>query len=360
MTPAKSPKRALFVNLALFAIGFGLLGLVIYKNKAEISKVFQNPVDYRYFAIGFGIYMVALMITFARWHQLVQAQGMTFSFVDAVRLGFIGNLFNLVIPGGVGGDVIKAAFLCRMQPENKPQAVASMVLDRILGLLGLFLLASIAGAVSFRSADPQVRLLIGLVWGAFSAGMIGLAVVFSPTLYRPLNRLVAGRGKLETIVRELESIGLAYRKRIGLVVGMLGVATFVHGLFVLAFYSASAALFSTLPTLPQHFLMVPLCLFTTAVPLPFGALGLSEGISGQLFQMVHHADGAIAMMAFRILMYGSGVVSAFVYLANLRQVRTLKDSASLIIEEAIDETTVDPDINRAIDEKRVDPGIQPN
>ncbi len=246
------------------------------------------------------------MITFARWHQLVQAQGLDFSFRDAVRLGFIGNIFNLVIPGAVGGDVIKAAYLCRMQPDKKPQAVASMVLDRILGLLGLFLLASVAGAISWPSADAQVRLLIGLVWGALAAGLIGLAVVFSPGLYRPLNRLVAGRKKLETIVRELEGIGLAYRERIGLVIAMLGVATFVHALFVLAFYSASMALFPTLPTLAQHYLMVPLALFTTAVPLPFGALGLSEGISGQLFGMVHHKDGAIAMMAFRILMYGSG------------------------------------------------------
>ena len=31
--------------------------------------------------------------------------------------------------------------------------------------------------------------------------------------------------------------------------------------------------------------MVPLSLFTTAVPLPFGALGLSEGISGKLFEL---------------------------------------------------------------------------
>ena len=113
------------------------------------------------------------MITFARWHQLVRAQGLTFSLRDAVRLGFIGNVFNLVIPGAVGGDVIKAAFLCRMQPDKKPQAVASMVLDRILGLLGLFLLAGVAGAITWRSADPQVRLLIGLVWGALAAGFTG-------------------------------------------------------------------------------------------------------------------------------------------------------------------------------------------
>jgi uncharacterized membrane protein YbhN (UPF0104 family) len=323
-------------------VAFGLLGWVIYGNREKIREVFQKPVDYRYFAIGLGLYLTALLVTFARWHQLVRAQGLTFSVRDAVRLGFIGNVFNLVIPGAVGGDVIKAAFLCRMQPDKKPQAVASMILDRILGLLGLFTLAAVAGAVAWWSADRDVRILIGLIWAALAAGFLGLAVVFSPSLYRPLNRLVAGRGKLERIVRELEAIGLAYRARLGLVLGMLGAAVLVHGLYVLAFYSASCALFEDLPTLAQHYLMVPMALFTTAVPLPFGALGLSEQISGQLFQMVHHADGAIAMMAFRILMYGSGAVSALVYLANVHQVRTLAKEAGPIYEEAIEATIVDP------------------
>jgi uncharacterized membrane protein YbhN (UPF0104 family) len=361
MTSPRSPRRALLVNLLLFVIGFSLLGLVIYKNWDEIKKVFQNPVDYRFFGLGFAVYLTSLLITFARWHQLVKAQRMVFSFRNAVRLGFIGNLFNLVIPGAVGGDVIKAAFLCRMQPDKKPQAVASMVLDRILGLLGLFTLAGIAGAIYWASdeasatpvvsdgsilpsANFQIRLLICLVWGALLAGFAGLAVIFSPGLYRPLNRLVHGRGKLETIVKELEGIGLAYRERIALVVGMLGVATFVHALNVLAFYSASAALFETLPTLAQHYLMVPLALFTTAVPLPFGALGLSEGISGKLFEMVHQHEGAIAMMAFRILMYGGGIISACVYLANLRQVQNLKKDATLIVEQGIAETVLDPDL----------------
>jgi uncharacterized membrane protein YbhN (UPF0104 family) len=342
MTEARPPRRGVYLNLTLVAVAFGLLGWVIYGNRVKIREVFQRPVDYRYFAIGLGLYLTALLVTFARWHQLVRAQGLTFSIRDAFRLGFIGNVFNLVIPGAVGGDVIKAAFLCRMQPDKKPQAVASMILDRILGLLGLFTLAGVAGAVAWSSAERDVRILIGLIWAALAAGFLGLAVVFSPSLYRPLNRLVAGRGRLERLVRELEAIGLAYRARLGVVIGMLGAAILVHGLFVLAFYSASCALFDDLPTLAQHYLMVPMALFTTAVPLPFGALGLSEQISGQLFQMVHHSDGAIAMMAFRILMYGSGAVSAMVYLANVHQVRTLAREAGPIYEEAIEATIVDP------------------
>ena len=341
MNSSQSPRRALLVNVGLFAVAFGLLGLVIYQNKAKIAEVFAKPVDYRFFAVGQAIYLVALLMTFFRWHQLVRAQGLVFSYRDAVRLGFIGNLWNLVIPGAVGGDVIKAGFLCKMQPDRKPQAVASMVLDRILGLLGLFLLAGIAGAITWRTADPQVRLLIGLVWSALAAGLTGLAVIFSPGLYRPLNKLVAGKGKLETIVRELEGIGLAYRQALGRVVALLGLSSFVHSLYVLAFYLASAALFAKLPTLVEHYLMVPLALFTTAVPLPFGALGLSEGISGKLFELVNQHEGAIAMMAFRILMYGSGVVSAMVYLANLRQVREIRKDPP-ILDAALDETIMEP------------------
>jgi uncharacterized membrane protein YbhN (UPF0104 family) len=344
MNPPRSPKRALLVKITLLAIAFGLFGLVLSQNRVKMAEVFAKPVKYQYFGFGMGIYLTALLITFFRWHQLVRAQEMTFSFRDAVRLGLIGNLWNLVIPGAVGGDVFKAGFLCRMQPDRKPRAVASMVLDRILGLLGLFLLAGIAGAVSWRSADPQVRLLIGLVWAALAAGLSGLGVIFSPSLYRPLNRMMAGKGKLETIVRELEAIGLAYRRVLGRVVALLGVSTFVHGLYVLAFYMASLALFETMPTLVEHYLMVPLALFTTAVPLPFGALGLSEGISGQLFDLVNQHEGAIAMMAFRILMYGSGVVSAVVYLANLRQVREIADEAPAMVGRAIEETVDDPEI----------------
>ena len=63
-------------------------------------------------------------------------------------------------------------------------------------------------------------------------------------------------------------------------------------------------------TLAQHFLMVPLTLFTMAVPLPFGALGLTEGVGDQLFKLVNHPSGGLAMMGFRVLMYGGGLVGA--------------------------------------------------
>ena len=77
-----------------------------------------------------------------------------FKFSATVLLGFIGMVFNLVIPGAVGGDLIKAAYLVRMR-IRKTQAIASMVIDRILGLLGLFILAAIAGGFAWRLATDR-------------------------------------------------------------------------------------------------------------------------------------------------------------------------------------------------------------
>jgi uncharacterized membrane protein YbhN (UPF0104 family) len=240
-------------------------------------------------------------------------------------LGFIGNVFNLVIPGAVGGDLIKAYYLCREQ-ERKAPAVASMVIDRVVGLLGLFMLAGLMACWVWPVAGPPVRRLILVVWAAVAAGMLGLAVMFTPALYRPLSRLVAGRGRLESILNELVATAAAYRDRIGTVAMTLLMAMGIHSLYVLSFYAVSSALFPKIPSIGQHFIMVPLALFSTAVPLPFGALGFSEQISQELFKLVNHPGGAVAMMGYRILMYAGGALSACVYLANLRQVRSLTES----------------------------------
>ena len=88
-------------------------------------------------------------------------------------------------------------------------------------------------------------------------------------------------------------------------------------------------------TLAQHFLMAPLMFFTTAVPLPFGALGLTEGVGDQLFKLVGHPSGALAMMGFRVLMYSGGLIGACVYLARLKEVRELTASAHQIEDELL-------------------------
>jgi len=322
--------RSIAVNAALTVVAFTLLGMAIASNRSQIQDVLSRKIDVRLLGLGFVVYMSALLLTFVRWYVLVRALGLPFRLRDAMRLGFIGNVFNLVIPGAVGGDVIKAAFLCREQ-DRKTQAVASMVIDRALGLFGLFLLAGVAGLLAWSSGNEGVRRLVLIVWVAADARTFGLALLFTPALFHLFRRAVAGRGRFEALFDELVIMAASYRRRLRVVALGLAMAVLGHSLFVICFYLVDRALFPVeVPSLGDHFLMVPLALFTTAVPLPFGALGLSEQASEQLFRLVRHPSGAVAMMGFRLMMYGGGFVSVIVYLFNVSQVKRLSETAEAL------------------------------
>lgn len=327
---AKGSRRSLVINVALSLVAFSLLGWTVWSNRAKLADVRARNPDLRLLAAGLAVYVAALLVTFLRWHGLVRALGLPFRVRDAVRLGFIGNVFNLVIPGAVGGDVIKAAFLCREQ-ERKTQAVASMVIDRALGLLGLFVLAGAVGGFAWGGAAPEVRKLILFAWAMIACGTAGLAVLFTPALYRPMLGLLKGRGKIESVFGELVAMASAYRDRLGVVFLALGLGVAGHALYVLCFYLASHALFGEeAPTLLQNYLVVPLVLFSTAIPMPFGALGVTEQISRKLFEdLVGFGSGDLAMLGYRAIMYAAGLISVLVYLANLRQVKALREEPAI-------------------------------
>jgi glycosyltransferase 2 family protein len=318
--------RSFAIQASLLALTFGLLSWTVWANRGQIREVIARSPDGRMFALGYGFSLAATLLTFVRWYFLVRALRLPFSIRDALRLGFIGLIFNVVVPGAVGGDVAKAAFLCREQ-ARKTLAVASVLLDRVVGLLGLFLLASVAGAMGWSIATALVRRLIVIVWGAAALGLLGLIVAFSPAVFARLARLVARWRRLEVMTIELQAMASAYRARPGAVVGGVVLSIGTHALNVLAFYAVGLALFPRVPTLGQHMLIVPLVFVTTAVPLPFGALGLGEAVSGQLFRLIGHEGGAITMMGFRVLQYGLLAVAVVVYLLNPSQVRSIAATA---------------------------------
>ena len=69
---------------------------------------------------------------------------------QAIRLGLIGLFYNTFLPGGVGGDIIKAAGLARSQ-ERRTVAVATVLMDRVIALWGLVWFTALLGGVFWLS-----------------------------------------------------------------------------------------------------------------------------------------------------------------------------------------------------------------
>ena len=101
-------------------IGHGplLASSLLYPGRVEgqevgLAGVLQRRIHWPYLALALVISLASVLLTFVRWYFLVRAQGLPFTPVSALRLGMIGFYLNTFLPGSVGGDIIKAAFIAR-------------------------------------------------------------------------------------------------------------------------------------------------------------------------------------------------------------------------------------------------------
>lgn len=313
-------RRRRWVGYAVrVTLGLGLLGLTVLSNREQIQGVWNRTPDLGLFSWAFTLYLSGVLLAYFRWYLLVRALEFPLRLLEAVRLGFIGTLFNLVIPGAVGGDFVKAAYFLRQHPTRKTQGAASVAIDRIIGLLGLFVLTLAVGAAGWTRLEGPLRRLVVIAGGLTFVVLMLLAVAFSPALFRGLVSRLSKRPKLAESLHELAMMGAAYRGRPAVLAASIVLALTTHILNVLAFHSVSRAIFPSVPDLATHFLIVPLVLFSTAIPLPFGALGVSENVSLGLFRLTRYDGGAIAMMGFRVLQYVGGLIALSVYLFSRRE-----------------------------------------
>ena len=104
-------------------------------------------------------------LSYVRWHILIRALGIEARLVDTLRLGSLGFALNFVSPGSIGGDFFKAIFLAHGHPGRRPEAIATVMADRVMGLLTMLLLASagILAAGLLNTASPNLKILYEMI-----------------------------------------------------------------------------------------------------------------------------------------------------------------------------------------------------
>jgi hypothetical protein len=329
-------KRLLF-NLAKVAISLAILGYVIYLTRLEDSKPLQRLVEaekqWPALVAAFALCAMAVSLTFFRWYLLVRAIDLPFRVRDAFRLGFIGYLFNFVSLGSVGGDLFKAVFIAREQPLRRAEAVASVVVDRVVGLLALLLIAIVAvSMVDLDSANPKIR---SICHAALAASAVGWAIALftlfpgatSGRIARRLNRLpLIGRlcGRL------LGAIEM-YRRNFLTVFFTVILSLVSHGLFALSIYFIAEGLDrQQAVTLAEHFIIVPLGWFVQALPLPGQSLGAFELAMKKLYELVPATpahNGLIIALGYRAITIVIAAVGIVYYVTRRREVKEAMSEA---------------------------------
>ncbi len=270
----------------------------------------------------------AVLLTFIRWWCLVRALDIPFRFRDSIRIGFWGYLFNFLPLGIVGGDVLKTVMLDHEYPRNRAKALASVLVDRVIGLYVLFIVASVAVlATRFWSKGADIYTVCMVTLGVTAGSTVGLGVVLGPeVLVRGTIRAV---GRIPRLGPPLESVINAvrmYNRKPG-VLALASVLTVpVHGLNAVGFYLIGCGLFDyhlANLSLPAHFVVIPLATAMQAIPVPVGP---TEACLNYLYPtvavgkaVVTKGQGLLVGLAYRLICLLIAATGIFYYFGNRRE-----------------------------------------
>jgi glycosyltransferase 2 family protein len=300
-----------------------LFAYLLWSVPSEDYRAFTNqPKRWELLLAAQCIALIAIMISFMRWRWLVLAFGIPFTPREALRLGFLGYLLNFISFGSVGGDVFKAILVARDKPEKRPEAVASVLLDRALGLLGLLLLAWISLVIFADDSLPP--LLVAIRGGAAAMSSVAIAGLTVAMLAgRWFDRLIDWGNGLPVVGQTLARMARAVRalrSRPLLLPLLTAMAVIVHTLLAITIFLISCGLYPVHPTLFEHLMVVPPGMAAGTLPLAPGGIGVQEGALAGLFQQLPNLpdkfSGILVATIYRLLTITITGIGVIFYLAS--------------------------------------------
>lgn len=281
--------------------------------------------------------LVALCVSFIRWMWIVRGVGIDLSVTDAIRLGFIGQILGMVSPGSVGGDLFKAIAVARQKRQSGAAALASVLVDRAIGLYGLVVLSTVS--LALMPADKITPLLSGIRTAGIAlciAGALGLAIaILGGRPFDWIEQIAKRTPYIGTTLRRLVNSLRVFERRPWLVLLVMAMSLVVHTGLACSFYMISAGLYRNPPTFLEHLQVVPSGMVAGALPIAPAGLGVQELALVEMFKQLPNLDSAFSGIAvaaaYRIVTILVSLIGLIYYFSS--QIRIAEKDTEVLQED---------------------------
>jgi glycosyltransferase 2 family protein len=301
----------------------GLFGFLLWNVDPQEYQVFwQQPKRWWLLFSAQFVALLAFTLSFLRWRMLVRAFDIPFSVKECLRLGFLGHLLNFVSFGSVGGDLFKAVLVARDKPQRRPEAVASVLVDRAIGLLGLIAMAWVSIECFAERPIPPVLAGLRAVSALMTVGAVlglVLAIYAGPWFDRLVGQFERIPWLGDSLVRMARAVRML-RARIWVVPAMFVVSLLVQGMLSLTVYLISHGIYVSAPGLSEHMMVVPPAMAAGALPIAPGGLGVQEGALAGLFGLLPYLpdgfSGMLVATVYRLVTISIAGIGVVYYMAS--------------------------------------------
>lgn len=278
-----SPLLKVGISAALLFI---LFRQVDRRSLFEILKKADKPL----LALSFFVFFLGYLLCLFRWDMLLRALELRLP-LRRVIISFSGGVFfSLFLPSTIGGDLMRSMDLSAHTKKPK-EVIATILLDRLSGYIGLVLLALSSLAFGWKLIeDHSVLASVVIITGLLVAILL---VLFNNFFYTLISRLLSAgpAGKIRETISSLHHEIHIFKHNRKVIVKSIVMSVLVQIIAPVSFYISAVAL--GLKTSPAYFfIFIPIISAITLLPISIGGLGLRDattifffakaGVSGDL------------------------------------------------------------------------------
>ncbi|MGH9783781.1 MAG: lysylphosphatidylglycerol synthase transmembrane domain-containing protein [Terriglobia bacterium] len=296
---------------------------------------------WEYFLPAFLLLAAMPVVQFWRWQSLLRANRLHLPHREVFSFLMVSKFFNMAFPGYISGDILRGFFVSRRAAETgplrepqgqfripdsefrmpvvPPTVAASIVLDRIAGLVPLFALCLIGLLGSL--AYPIPRQVLASVGALASCGLLLPLLLFLLT-YRGKQptALLARLGRWPRLQEFLSAFyegAHRYARNLKLIRNILAISFLNQGLAIASFVLFGWALQIQVPVM-SYLMLVPLGILVTAIPVSPAGLGVGQVAFLGLFHLVGTAQGANLFTLYMASYVVINLAGALLYLFPLQ------------------------------------------
>jgi len=303
MPKAKTEKsKYVFLFLRILVVVVGIIWAIVWVSRGQrwsnLTAIFAR-MNLAIFAAALAIFIIGQVMIGFRWLLLLRTQSIFINLFAVIRLIFLGLFYNNFMPGSVGGDLLRAWYVTKHTPK-KFEAVLSVFVDRIIGLLSTLIIAVFfyvlflrgqADALTFTGSSGPFKFLAehkgGIIW-VFGV----LVAVFCGLLLHRRGRVSLRAAWLYIrihIVRAFKKLKDAvsvYCSKPLTILAAFGLTVFIQIMTITAFWFLGKNLGIT-ASLKYYYVFFTLTWVLGALPVSIGGAVVVEGILAYLF--IHYA-----------------------------------------------------------------------
>ncbi len=267
------------------------------------------------------LFMVMILANAWRWYRLNSAQNIQLGFLKTFFITYFGTAFNNIFPGNIGGDIVRTYYLFRKMPQQKSSIILSVFFDRIMGLMGIFIIISMIAIfqLSLFNRDKNLFYILLICMGFSLSGLI----IFCLSLLFPqetgishwLNMRFPERTWAQSMLSFLKAIDY-YRQAKWVIFECLVASIIIQLLMVVTILMLAQAMHFPRLSLADYMVALGVTQIANLIPAAPGGLGIGEMAFSKVLLLMNPALPAayatifIAYRLIGILVYLPGILSA--------------------------------------------------